>query len=97
MINSQERCKETRKLLSEGGRLIDVRSENEYRQGALQNAINHPVEWLNAGQHPEEDKETPLVVYCVSGARSSMAKNMLQAAGFKNVHDLGSFQNIQFC
>jgi phage shock protein E len=97
MINSQEKCQETRKLLNEGGRLIDVRSENEYRQGALQNAINHPMEWLTAGNHPEEDKDTPLVVYCVSGARSNMAKNMLQAAGFKNVHDLGSFQNIQFC
>jgi len=97
MINPQERCQETRRLLNEGARLVDVRTENEFRQGALEDAINHPVEWLSAGHHPQEDKDTPLVVYCVSGARSSVARNMLQAAGFKNVHDLGSYQNIQFC
>ncbi len=97
MLDSQTKCQETRRLLSEGARLIDVRSENEYRQGALQNAINHPVEWINSGYHPQEDKDTPLVVYCVSGARSNMAKSMLQAAGFRNVHDLGSFQNIRVC
>jgi phage shock protein E len=97
MIKLQERCQETRRLLNDGARLVDVRSENEYRQGYLQNAINHPVEWISAGQHPQEDKETPLVVYCVSGARSRAAKAMLLDAGFKEVHDLGSFQNIQYC
>jgi len=96
-MNPQKRCQETRRLLNEGARLVDVRTENEYRQGALQDAINHPVEWISAGQHPQEEKDTPLIVYCVSGARSGAAKNMLLAAGFKNVHDLGSYQNIQFC
>ncbi len=97
MHNPQKQCQETRRLLSEGARLLDVRTENEYRQGALQDAINHPVEWISAGFHPQEEKETPLIVYCVSGARSSAAKSMLLAAGFKEVHDLGSYQNIQFC
>ncbi|GBE09005.1 MAG TPA: rhodanese-like domain-containing protein [Gammaproteobacteria bacterium] len=97
MLNPHKRCQETRRLLNEGARLVDVRTENEYRQGALQDAINHPVEWISAGYHPQEEKETPLIVYCVSGNRSSAAKNMLLAAGFKNVHDLGSYQNIQFC
>ncbi|MEA1888442.1 MAG: rhodanese-like domain-containing protein [Pseudomonadota bacterium] len=97
MINPQKRCEETRRLLDEGAKLVDVRSENEFRQGYLQNAINHPVEWISAGHHPQEEKETALVVYCVTGARSSAARNMLLAAGFKEVHDLGSFQNIQAC
>jgi len=97
MSNPHTRCQETRRLLTEGARLVDVRSENEYRRGALQDAINHPVEWISAGYHPQEEKETPLVVYCVTGARSNAARNMLLAAGFKEVHDLGSFQNIQAC
>jgi phage shock protein E len=96
MNNPQEKCKQTKRLLQQGARLVDVRSEHEFSAGALQGAINHPVQWLSAGQHLD-DKDTPVVVYCATGARSMAAKQMLQMAGFKEVHDLGGFQNIQFC
>jgi len=96
MINPQERCHETKRLLKQGARLVDVRSEYEFSGGALQGAINHPVQWLSEGQHLD-DKDTPVVVYCATGARSQAAKQILQMAGFKEVHDLGGFQNIQFC
>jgi phage shock protein E len=96
MSNPLERCQETRRLIEQGALLLDVRSESEFRAGCLQGAINHPVHLLSAG-HTPEDKETPVIVYCVTGARSSMAKQMLLSAGFAQVHDLGSFQNIQAC
>ena len=96
MLNPHKRCQETRKMLNEGAQLVDVRSPDEYRSGALQGAINHPVQWLGAGR-TLEDKETPVVVYCATGARSRVAQQILQAAGFKQVHDLGGFQNIQTC
>lgn len=96
MLNPHKRCQETRRLLGEGARLVDVRTPDEFRGGALQGAINHPVQWMAAGDLPS-DKDTPLVVYCVSGQRSRMAKDVLQAAGFRHVHDLGGYQNIQAC
>jgi phage shock protein E len=96
MLNSYKQCQETRRLLNEGAVLVDVRTEDEYRAGAIQGAINHPVQWISAG-HTPEDKETPVVVYCVTGARSHMAKQMLLSAGFAQVHDLGGFRNIQAC
>lgn len=96
MLNPHKRCQETRRLLNQGARLVDVRTEDEYRGGALQGAINHPVQWINAG-HVPEDRETPVVVYCATGMRSRMAKELLQMAGFKQVHDLGGLQNIQAC
>jgi phage shock protein E len=83
-------------MLSEGAQLVDVRSPDEFRSGALQGAINHPVQWLGAGR-TLEDRETPVVVYCATGVRSRVAQQILQAAGFKQVHDLGGFQNIQTC
>ena len=96
MTNPQDRCHETKRLLMQGARLVDVRSEHEFNAGALQGALNHPLQWLSAGLHLD-DKDTPIVVYCATGARSQAAKQMLQMAGFKEVHDLGGFQNIQFC
>ena len=96
MNNPQAKCQETKRLLQQGAVLVDVRSEHEFSAGALQGAINHPVQWLSAGQHLD-DKDTPIVVYCATGARSQMAKQMLQMAGFREVHDLGGFQNIQYC
>ncbi|MCK5359521.1 MAG: rhodanese-like domain-containing protein [Gammaproteobacteria bacterium] len=96
MNTPQAKCQETKRLLQRGARLVDVRSEHEFSAGALQGAINHPVQWLSSGQHLD-DKDTPIVVYCATGARSQAAKQMLQMAGFKEVHDLGGFQNIQYC
>lgn len=96
MLDPHKSCQETRRLLDEGARLVDVRTPDEYRTGALQGAINHPVQWMAAGEVPA-DKETPVVVYCVTGQRSRMAKQVLKDAGFRHVHDLGGFQNIQAC
>ncbi len=96
MLNPHKRCQETRRLLNEGARLLDVRTEDEYRAGALQGAINYPVQRISAG-HVPEDRNTPVIVYCVSGTRSRMAKQLLLSAGFSEVYDLGSFQNIQAC
>ena len=96
MLNPHIQCQETSRLLSEGARLVVVRTEDEYRQGAIQGAINHPVQWISAGR-TLEDKETPVVVYCATGMRSRMARDMLLSAGFRQVHDLGGFHNIQAC
>jgi phage shock protein E len=96
MLNPHKRCQETRRLLNQGARLLDVRTEDEYRAGALEGAINHPVQWISAG-HVPKDRKTPVIVYCVTGARSRMAKQLLMSAGFSEVYDLGSYQNIQAC
>lgn len=96
MLNPHKQCQETRRLLGEGALLVDVRTEDEYRQGAIEGAINHPVQWISSG-YILEDKETPLVVYCTTGMRSRMAKEMLLGAGFNQVYDLGGLQNILAC
>ncbi len=80
------------KLLSEGAQLVDVRSSGEFAQGALPNAVNLPLQSItNAKNIIATDKA--IVLYCVSGARSSSAKNYLVQMGFEQVYDLGSFKN----
>lgn len=50
--------------------LLDVRSEGEYAEGHLEGSVNIPPN-KPAGIDPP--KETPLFVYCLSGARAGRA------------------------
>jgi phage shock protein E len=78
--------------LRQGVTVIDVRSEAEFSTGHLQGALNMPlpqIEELIAKQVP--DKDQVLLVHCQSGARSEMAKNRLNALGYRRVYNLGSY------
>ena len=80
------------KLLKSGAVLVDVRSPAEYNNGCLPDAINLPLQQItNAPDIFDAGKD--LILYCVTGARSSSAKNYLNQLGFENVYDLGSFRN----
>jgi phage shock protein E len=80
------------KLLSEGAQLVDVRSAAEFSRGALPNAINMPLQSIMSAKNVL-DSDKAVILYCVTGARSSTAKNYLVQMGFEQVHDLGSFRN----
>ena len=81
-----------RDWLKKGAIVIDVRSEGEFRERHLPGAINIPV-----GQLREEiarrapDKEQPLLLHCLSGARSGMGRRILKQAGYRHVFNLGSY------
>jgi hydroxyacylglutathione hydrolase len=64
--------------------LLDVRSPGEWDAGHLPGA-----RYLFLGELPEKLKnlnaDRPVVVYCASGYRSSLAASLLQASGFKKV------------
>ncbi|RUM79696.1 MAG: rhodanese-like domain-containing protein [Candidatus Thioglobus sp.] len=80
------------KLIANGAQLVDVRSSSEFSRGALPNAINLPLQSImSAKKVIDVDKD--IILYCVTGARSSTAKNYLVQMGFDKVHDLGSFKN----
>jgi rhodanese-related sulfurtransferase len=76
--------------------IIDVRSEVEYASGALDGALNHPLQGLpgtllNMGLEPVE----AVIVYCRSGRRSAQAKSLLQQAGFRLVFDGGPMMQLE--
>ena len=83
---------DTCRLLKEGAQLVDVRSNSEFAQGALPNAINLPLQVIMNAKNIL-DKDKAVILYCVTGARSSTAKRCLEQMGFENVNDLGSFRN----
>ena len=69
--------------------LIDVRTPEEYAGGHLKNAINMNY---SSDDFEEElgklDKSKPVLVYCLSGGRSSRAANKIQDMGFSAVYNM---------
>ncbi|MBT3198098.1 MAG: rhodanese-like domain-containing protein [Gammaproteobacteria bacterium] len=97
MFSQNIGCEDAKQLLSEeNGQLVDVRTPMEYAQGCLPEAVNVPLQSIQSANELL-DRERPIILYCVSGARTRMAKSYLESMGFENVHDLGSFRNFMSC
>lgn len=70
--------------------ILDVRTENEYNDGAIANSINIDI-YEGQGfidKLQELDKSKKYFVYCRSGARSAKACELMQSLGFENSYNL---------
>lgn len=80
--------------------IIDVREESEvYNLGLIKNAIHIPRGLLEFKLSPNSpnnpiliNDDTNILVYCAGGYRSALAAKSLLDLGFKNVYNLGGFQ-----
>ena len=80
--------------------IIDVREESEvYNLGVIKNAIHIPrglIEFKLSPNSPNNpvliNDDTNILVYCAGGYRSALAAKSLLDLGFKNVYNLGGFQ-----
>src|SRR5262245_57604882 len=82
-----------RELLRNGGEIIDVRRESEFRSGHIEGAINIPLGELRSSiSRFVPDKTTPLLLHCLSGGRSGIARRLLLSQGYREVHNLGSYR-----
>jgi len=82
-----ERPAEPPSALPEQALLIDVRSYAEYMQGHLPGAHCLPLPKLDVMIHElAPDPQTPLIVYCASGARAELALGQLQRLGYRQAH-----------
>ena len=85
-----------RKHLADGALVIDVRSPEEFRSGKVPGAINVPLGEVRAKiAQVAKDKEQPLLVHCLSGGRSAIAKQQIKNLGYPNVFNLGSLGRAQ--
>jgi phage shock protein E len=89
-------CPFVEKKMSEGGQLIDVRTSVEFSQGALNGAVNMPIDRFQYLIN-KIDSAKPVLLYCRTGARSGMVKNYLEQLGFNQVHNIGGFQRLMGC
>ncbi|NOS74364.1 MAG: MBL fold metallo-hydrolase [Methyloglobulus sp.] len=79
--------------------LVDVREESEYAAGHIDNAILLPrgVLEFKIGTVPElADKAKPVIIYCRTGGRASMAAVNMKALGYTNVVSIaGGYEGWQ--
>ncbi len=67
--------------------LVDVRTPEEFAAGAVEGAINIPLDSMRQSlDRIPADK--PVVVYCAVGLRGYLASNILRQHGFKDVRNL---------
>ena len=76
--------------------LIDVRSNQEYEEGHLADAILIPLYDLEEEiEQKAPNKQKTIVLYCSSGVRSKQAKTQLEQMGYSNVfHIKGGLNDI---
>lgn len=90
--SGQISSKEATEYLRNGAMVIDVRSQNEFDSGHILQAYNMPLDRVDVlVPTAVKDKNKVLLLHCASGVRSGLAKKKLEALGYKNVFNLGSY------
>ena len=93
---------DTQKLMKEEGAvLIDVRELNEVANtGKAAGALHISRGMLEFKADPESQmfekslsKDKPVILYCASGGRSSLAGKRLKDMGYEKVYNLGSIKD----
>ena len=72
-----------------GAVLLDVRTEQEYREGHIPGSRNIPLQNIGGAAAFLNGRDTPVFVYCHSGARSGQAAGALRRMGYTQVKNIG--------
>jgi phage shock protein E len=82
-----------KRKLESGAIIVDVRTPEEFRDGAYPGAKNIPLSDLGRrlGEIP---KDKPVILYCASGARSSSAAQAMKQAGYADVTNAGGLGDM---
>jgi phage shock protein E len=80
-------------IVENGGVIVDVRTTGEYKSGHIKGSMNIPLQNLNA-QLNKIPKDKVVITCCASGMRSSSAKSIMLAHGFKEVHNGGGWSSL---
>lgn len=84
------------KHLKSGARVIDVRSTREFQAGHLADAINVPLDEIRSRiESLVPDKQQVLLLHCLSGTRSGLARRILKHMGYTQVFNLGSYARAE--
>ena len=82
-------------MISDGGIIIDVRSEAEFYSGHIENSLNIPLSELTSRMDQFKDKDQPIITCCASGMRSAGAAKIFSAKGYTNVVNGGGWSSLK--
>lgn len=83
-------------VIDDNATVIDVRTEREYKGGHLENAVNIPYDQIQdrIAVHVR-GKNEKIFLYCRSGRRSGIALKTLEAMGYTNAINAGSYKKLK--
>lgn len=81
---------------NEAKTFLDVRTIEEYQSRRLPDAINIPLHEIRFRIEEINEMEKPIVVYCLSGSRSSAAVSFLRQAGLEDVYNGGGIGDLMY-
>ncbi len=73
---------------ADGLQLLDVRAESEWNSGKIASAKHAYLGHLDEELGSQLDPDKPVLTYCGSGYRASIAASVLQRKGYKDVRNL---------
>ena len=79
----------------DGAVLLDVREPDEYADGHVPGSVNLPLSALDTAEITVPRRETPLFVYCLSGARSAQAITRLRQLGYTRAENIGGIRTYK--
>jgi len=86
----------TRLVNHENAILVDMRSDKDFKDGHIINAIHAPLTEGDIAVSLKKYQARPVVVYCMRGQRSAGYCNKLSKQGFEKVYNLqGGLLNWQ--
>lgn len=76
--------------------VIDVRTPAEYAAGHVAGAVNIPYDQIaqKIAVLPGASKDKAILVYCRSGRRSAIARQVLERQGFQKIIDGGGMTDL---
>lgn len=75
---------------------IDVRTPAEFAQGHLAQAVLIPFDGIEVGvARLQLSRDTPIYLYCAVGGRAELARQRLQARGYRNVTNAGGLEDAK--
>ena len=80
-------------MVKAGAKIVDVRTPDEFQDGAYPGAVNIPVSELGR-RLAEVPRNVPIIVYCASGARSAAAAQFLRKSGYAEVVNAGGLDEM---
>lgn len=83
-----------KELVNAGAIIVDVRSPLEYKEGHMTGSKNFPLDSIRSRIAELKKTGKPVITVCRSGARSGMAKGILQSAGIE-VYNGGPWTSFQ--
>lgn len=78
--------------------LLDVRTREEFVSGRIAGSVLLPYDRIDAAGAARilDSKDRPVIVYCRTGRRSSIAASTLFRLGYTRVYDLGGIDSWPF-